>query len=169
MLSLAEARRGNHVRCALWFAVLLNFKHIFIYLAPAFFIFLLRTFCLDTKLRLSLSRFISLGSIVIATCSASFGYFAMHEGQLAQILSRLFPFKRGLVHAYWAANVWALYAFTDVVLARMFHLGPGSFISATRGIVGDTKFALFPDISPPTSMFITLLSHLVFWVNQVRS
>lgn len=63
------------------------------------------------------TRFISLANSVLLVFLASLGPFVL-MGQLPQLLSRLFPFTRGLNHAYWAPNAWALVTAADRVLLQ---------------------------------------------------
>lgn len=37
--------QGYALEASFWFTVLLNFKHIFLYIAPAYFVYLLRNYC----------------------------------------------------------------------------------------------------------------------------
>ncbi|QRV72496.1 alpha-1,3-glucosyltransferase [Ceratobasidium sp. AG-Ba] len=161
--SIAMMREGRMVLGGMLFATLLNFKHIYMYIAPAYFIYLLRVHCTTP------ARFLSLAQTVIVTFAASLLPFAPH---LLQLLSRLFPFKRGLCHAYWAPNVWALWAASDRVLLFLAkrHLIPSSFISidaagfasASRGLIGDTVFAILPNIKPIHTFIVTILCQSVF-------
>ena len=121
------------------FAILLNMKHLFAYSAPVFLVYTLRHYCVG---RYGFMRFLAVGLAVTAVFAASFGPF-LAMGQLKQagfyaadmdaciswwlvsflitnipqVLTRLFPFGRGLTHAYWAGNAWALYSFADKLLA----------------------------------------------------
>ena len=99
------------------FAALLCSKHIYLYLAPAYFVFLLRAYCIGPRLLFDIKIFncIKLGFGIGIVAALAFGPFVYYQ-QIPQMLSRLFPFSRGLCHAYWAPNVWAMYSFSDRVL-----------------------------------------------------
>lgn len=118
ILSLVLARQESTMLLSgVLFAVLLCMKHIYLYLAPAYFVFLLRAFCLGRRsvFQVRFGNFVKLGASVLGVFLAAFGPF-VYMGQMDQLLKRLFPFSRGLCHAYWAPNVWAMYSFTDRVL-----------------------------------------------------
>ena len=196
--------QGRCLEGAFLFAVLLNFKHLFLYIAPAYFVYLLKHYCFHgnknnssntevggVSLReFSIAKFMKLALLVLvpfalslapflymvrrspysnlswppssstlhpsdvesvcqkcsfiwalswlylhSSSSSSFPLFLFlflflllflllflppplppclsPQGQLGQVFSRLFPFKRGLCHAYWAPNMWALYNTAD--------------------------------------------------------
>jgi hypothetical protein len=84
---------------------------------PAYFVYLLRSYCISPAGEIRLKNFLSLANAVIAVFVVSLGPFAL-IGQIPQLLSRLFPFTRGLNHAYWAPNFWALVTAVDRVLLK---------------------------------------------------
>ncbi|KAM6316482.1 dolichyl pyrophosphate Glc1Man9GlcNAc2 alpha-1,3-glucosyltransferase isoform 3-T3 [Aegotheles albertisi] len=132
LLSVARLCQKRYLEGAFLFAVLLHFKHIYIYVAPAYGIYLLRSYCFtannaDGSLKWRSFSFLHvtlLGLIVCLVSALSLGPFIV-LGQLPQVISRLFPFKRGLCHAYWAPNFWALYNAVDKALTI---LGPRGFL-----------------------------------------
>ncbi|KAG0371133.1 family 57 glycosyltransferase [Gamsiella multidivaricata] len=175
--SLVDAKQGKLLRSGILFAALLNFKHIYLYIAPSYFAFLLRAYCFENsgnsiraKSWTSAFRplhFLALGFSVIAVFAASLGPFAAMN-QLPQLASRLFPFKRGLCHSYWAANFWALYTFVDrvmIVLVSKTPLGqylnltldPSALAATTRGLVGDTAFGILPTVTAQHTLILTVL------------
>jgi alpha-1,3-glucosyltransferase len=118
VMSLVLARHKNELLSSgLIFATLLCFKHIYLYLAPAYFVYLLRVYCLSSKsiFHIQFLNSIKLGLGILTIFGAALGPFAAMN-QLPQLKERLFPFSRGLCHAYWAPNFWALYSFADRIL-----------------------------------------------------
>ena len=102
------------------YAVLVNFKHLYLPLGPLYFVYLLKVYCMDSRgKKLLLFRFLGLAMITSFTIMVPWIPFLLQsnpKGQILQILARLFPFQRGLVHDYWAANIWALYLLGDKTL-----------------------------------------------------
>ncbi|XP_051250881.1 probable dolichyl pyrophosphate Glc1Man9GlcNAc2 alpha-1,3-glucosyltransferase isoform X1 [Dicentrarchus labrax] len=173
LLSVAKHLQSRHLQGALLFAILLNLKHIYLYVAPAYGIYLLRSYCFTQDHKdgsvnwrsFSPLRLLALGAIVVSVCALSFGPF-IAMGQLPQVLSRLFPFKRGLCHAYWAPNIWALYNMLDKVLAvlgvrlKLLEEAELPRASMTGGLVQEFQHSVLPSVSPSVTLVCTLLSIL---------
>ncbi|XP_059060050.1 probable dolichyl pyrophosphate Glc1Man9GlcNAc2 alpha-1,3-glucosyltransferase [Achroia grisella] len=158
LLSISNIITSNYIQSAIWFAVLLNLKHIYIYMAPVYTVYLLRAYCFTIPsddgihtpwYSFSVLNLFKLAITVTTVFILSFGPFIEH---LPQLLSRLFPFKRGLCHAYWAPNFWALYNFGDKVLEHILpKLGitvPKVQASMTGGLVQEFDHIVLPSIKP---------------------
>jgi alpha-1,3-glucosyltransferase len=101
---------------AFLFSTLLNFKHIYLYAAPIYFIYLLGAY-----VKTDLGRLIKVAGVTLLPFAVAFLPLILAGGfeQVGYVMARLFPFERGLVHAYWAPNFWALYYFADRVIAAL--------------------------------------------------
>ncbi|PWN39767.1 hypothetical protein IE81DRAFT_294374 [Ceraceosorus guamensis] len=181
--SIWAARERRPLLSAFLFSSLLMLKHIYIYLAPAYFIFLLRTYVHPASVTMDgptgagpASRLFTLGTITLIpplaailpllasglTTSAPAGPL----GILRQMIARLFPFQRGLNHAYWAANFWALYSFADRALlatgmATSSKITEAARASSSRGLIGDTTFGVLPTVSASHCLVLTATPLLV--------
>ena len=179
ILSLAALRDGRAILGAFLFAVLLAHKHIFLYAAPLYFVYLLANYCLSYDVKWFVAKVSVLGIAVLSVfipslfsiCSipTTFEDGKVFIGCVKQIGTRLFPVQeRGLVHAYWAPNFWALYAGTDRVLRFVsslwgikFDNHPAKGISSTDGLVqGEIRFDVLPQIPPLVTGVLSLLGML---------
>ncbi|XP_029770356.1 probable dolichyl pyrophosphate Glc1Man9GlcNAc2 alpha-1,3-glucosyltransferase isoform X3 [Suricata suricatta] len=173
LLSIARLFQKRHMEGAFLFAVLLHFKHIYLYVAPAYGTYLLRSYCFtankpDGSVRwnsFSFVRLLSLGLIVFLVSALSLGPF-LAMNQLPQVLSRLFPFKRGLCHAYWAPNFWALYNTLDKVLSvlglelKLLDSNKIPKASMTSGLVQQFQHTVLPSVTPLATLICTLIAIL---------
>ncbi|KAL6747134.1 glycosyl transferase [Haematococcus lacustris] len=181
LASLACMQSGQDWLGGVLYAVLLHLKHLYVYCAPLYLVYILRHWCFppgqpstqhtfdslptpsDPRPSLrhppstqqqqkqqeqqlqqqllqedaltgrewlgrGLVRLAFMGSSVVAVSAVSLGPF-LATGQLHQLLERLFPFKRGLTHAYWAANLWALYSAADRALAALLPRLPSALLA----------------------------------------
>ncbi|CAN1844389.1 Probable dolichyl pyrophosphate Glc1Man9GlcNAc2 alpha-1,3-glucosyltransferase [Linum perenne] len=161
MLSISCLQDGSDLMGGFLFAVLLCFKHLFAVAGPVFFVYLLRHYCRGGLLK-GFGRLSAMGAVVVAVFAAAFGPFFYH-GQIQQVISRMFPFGRGLCHAYWAPNFWVFYIILDkglaFVLRRLRLDVPTPAASFTGGLVGDSSpFAVLPQVTPLTTFIMVLLA-----------
>lgn len=168
LLCISKIFYQKYLHSAVYFAILINMKHIFLYMAPAYGVFLLKYCSMQTN---KLWTFTKFGVVAVGITTISFGPFYQHIPQVIyvfnffkflfyigfifQIMSRLFPFKRGLSHAYWAPNFYAIYNFADKLLSILFKVQKRS--SSTSGLVQTFDHEILPSISPTTTFVLTVL------------
>lgn len=156
-LSLSYAMNGSSLKCLFFFSILLYLKHIFIYLGLPMALFLMQDYCviyLSQSHSFSFLRF-SFLIVIFFSISIITLFPFIHQ----PLLSRLFPFGRGLVHSYWAPNIWTLYLSLDRVLAKVI---PKLFkvtipVSSLPIDSGKRPTSIFPNISPGISIFLVFL------------
>ncbi|XP_050330719.1 probable dolichyl pyrophosphate Glc1Man9GlcNAc2 alpha-1,3-glucosyltransferase isoform X1 [Bactrocera neohumeralis] len=155
LLSISFLLEERYLLAAFTFASLLMFKHIFLYMAPAFAVYLLKFYCLDSKC--TRNAIICIAKLAIVGLTPIIAAFGPFYNQMDQVFSRLFPFKRGLTHAYWAPNFWALYNTADKVVAKLLRIPSPIGPSTTSGLVQEFEPQFLPNITPRTTFVLTLL------------
>ncbi|CAK9094715.1 3-glucosyltransferase (Asparagine-linked glycosylation protein 8 homolog) (Dol-P-Glc:Glc(1)Man(9)GlcNAc(2)-PP-dolichyl alpha-1 [Durusdinium trenchii] len=159
LLSIAAIERQRTYLGAVLFCLLLCMKHIFLYVSPVFFVYLLRFHC-DMSFwpfRLRFGRLLRLGLVVLGSFLVLLAPF-LSPVQMPQLLKRLFPFGRGLTHAYWAPNCWALYNTVDRVLAKALRRSGAS--GSTAGFAEVYESAVLWSVPPKATFALTLLAYL---------
>ena len=125
-ISLGYIAKKEYTFGAIFYFICLCMKHLFIYFAPAYFLFYFNYIVINNikkkKYKKLIINLISIGLGMISVLSISFLPFIVISiktkslSQLIQIKERLFPLKRGLLHTYWAPNFLALYSLSDKIL-----------------------------------------------------
>lgn len=111
----------------------------------------------------SFRNLFTLGISVLTVFVVSFGPF-VYLNQANNVLGRLFPFRRGLCHAYWAPNFWALYNTADKALAILskrvlgVDLPDAGLASMTGGLVQEFDHSLLPSVRPMATFVLSLLA-----------
>lgn len=179
LVAAGAVRARRPYAAALAFSLLLYSKHLFLAAAPAFGCVLLADAVRAAPSpAAAAARVAGLGLVFAAVSAAALGPFVA-VGQGRALLARLFPFGRGLVHAYWAPNAWALYSAAEKALARVavragwrdeypvaalaggltHSIGQEAVHGAAAAAAEAPRaYVLLPDVRPAHTVAITLLA-----------
>lgn len=83
LISISKILEEKFLQSAFYFAVLLNMKHIFIYISPVFIVYLFKFYCCrSATIQRAFVNLLKLGAIVIGVTVISFGPFYDHIPQV---------------------------------------------------------------------------------------
>lgn len=182
LLTVYFSEKKQSLLITLSFSSLVLMKHLFVPFAPIFGIVILSLlFSKGITLKSTLLLFLCC-LVAVTMLTFAFGPFLYTGGlvQLQQIFLRLFPFGRGLIHAYWAANFWGFYCFLDkiclFIVRRLFKLSVSLDLdkfNSSSGIVGTYALAFLPQIEAGTCLVIVILfscfpAILILWRNPSK-
>ena len=108
-------------------------------------------YCFENN-HFSIKKVIYAGATVLSVLIIGILPFIHH---IPALLSRLFPWNRGLTHSYWAPNLWSLYNFADCFLNFLIN---GKFKSQyTLGLVQISNHAVLPNIYPWMTLILIFI------------
>lgn len=150
LLTISHLLRNHPLRACIFFSLCLNFKHTFLPLTPVISLHILHLIRTHPRPRITFLQ------CAFRTLTIFIVIFLPFFSQLQILFTRLFPVSRGLLHATWAPNVWALFATMDLVLRRVFRIsGP----SLTSGHIYTTApFSILPNPTPFHCLILTTIS-----------
>lgn len=156
-LTLSYLIRHQITRACVSFSLLLNLKHTFLPIVPTVAIYIL-SISTSNNLFQTVRRLTFPATATISVFIFIWFPFLLRPETLPHIYSRLFPFNRGLLHANWPANFWAIYASLDKFLTLV--VDPIRKSDAiTTGIIGArVPFAILPNPSPTTCTTLVLVA-----------
>uniref|UniRef100_A0A8R1XZY6 Alpha-1,3-glucosyltransferase n=1 Tax=Onchocerca volvulus TaxID=6282 RepID=A0A8R1XZY6_ONCVO len=165
LISLGWIMRKSFLFGALTYCILLNMKHIYLYYAPAYVVYYAVNYLFSSSSgKAFIANSAKLIAVLILPFTLSFGPFIYLCGLdiLKQIWRRLFPFERGLTHAYWAPNLWAFYNFADWYFYQVLkwtkrlpsNVQSPAYIS---GLVQEFRHSILPSVSPIGTLLMTLV------------
>lgn len=202
IFSISHLIRKNYITSALIFTITLNFKHIFLYFAPAYFVIMLKYYVFSSKTNstikkicFSVIKLIALVFVVTLVTGISFLPFILISNknnsidQFKQIFHRLFPVSRGLLHSYWAPNIFALYSFIDKCLYKILIFTNNKYLisvigklnfnvlnktfsslnTSASGKVQVTNFNILPNISVMESNVLVVSLSLMLIIYYILS
>lgn len=160
LLSIALFIEGRVPAGAAVFSVAINLKHTLLPIAPVIAVHIVSE-CVrrarrssNTAAEAAMAFAKRLSEAALATLSV----FALAWGpvlatggkaSVAAAFQRMFPFNRGLLHAYWAPNVWAVYAATDKALSVLGLAMRDADVDSASGTIGGLRpFRALPNITP---------------------